>query len=155
MKLLKAVAAALAAGGFSFSVAYALAFSLQRLFPPEALGPSAAAGVFEGGRSALQIALIAVVAAPLYETVFAQALPLEMTKWLRAPWLVGIGLSATLFGAAHWIGGGIGHGVVTLFMGAVFASMYVAFRRDGPLMAYAVAAGTHAVHNGLALLIAH
>ena len=111
--------------------------------------------MFDGSRNPWQIALIAVAWAPLYETLLAQAAPLEMTRWLRAPMLMGIALSALLFGAAHWIGGGIGHGVVTLFIGAVFAAMYAAFRREGPAVAYGVAAGTHAVHNSLALLLVH
>jgi hypothetical protein len=154
-RVLQAAAAALAAGGFSFGGAWLLSTGLQRLFPPEALGPSAAAGVFDGSKPQWYVVWLAAIAGPLYETLLAQAAPLEMTRLLKAPWAIGIALSAVLFGAAHWIGGGIGHAVVTLFMGTVFAAMYVAFRRDGWPYAYGVAAGTHAVHNTLSLLLVH
>jgi membrane protease YdiL (CAAX protease family) len=110
------------------------------------------------------MAWLAVVAAPLYETLLAQAVPLEITHRMKLPWAWGIAGSALVFGLAHWLGGGVGHGVVTLFIGAVFAAMYAAFRgavsvpgfgRGGLVAAYGVAAGTHAVHNGLALWLVH
>jgi Type II CAAX prenyl endopeptidase Rce1-like len=154
-RVLQAVAAALAAGGFSFCGAWVLSTGLQRLFPPEALGPSAAAGVFDGSKPQWVVVWLAAIAGPLYETLLAQAAPLEMTRFLKAPWSIGIALSAVLFGAAHWIGGGIGHAVVTLFMGTVFAAMYIAFRHDGPIAAYGVAALTHATHNTIAVLLVH
>jgi len=158
------MAAVLAAGGASFAIAFGLSSALVALFPPEALGPSASAGVFESQRSALQIALLAVLAAPLYETLLAQALPLEIARRLHLPWAWGIAASAAVFGLAHWLGGGVGHGAVTLVMGAGFAAMYAAFGgaldvpgfgRGGALTGYAAAAGTHAVHNALALAVVH
>jgi hypothetical protein len=156
--------AVLVAGSFSFATAWAMSSALVALFPPEALGPSASEAVFDGSRTPQQIAWLAVVAAPLYETLLAQAVPLEIAQRLRLPWAWGIGASAAVFGLAHWLGGGVGHGLVTLFMGAVFAAMYAAFRgaldvpgfgRGGPFAGYAAAAGTHAVHNALALAIVH
>jgi len=154
-RLLAALAAAVAAGCCSFALAYALSLGIERLFPPEVLGPSAAEGVFDGSRSPSQIAWLAVVFAPLYETLLAQTAPMEFARWLRWPALAGVLASAAVFGLAHWLGGGIGHGVVSFAMGLVFASAYLAFRDGGALLPSAVAAGAHGVNNALALWLVH
>lgn len=154
-RALLALAAAVAAGCVSFALAYGLSLGIERLFPPEVLGPSAAEGVFDGSRSATQIAWLAVVFAPMYETLLAQSAPLEFARWLRWPAVWGVVASAAVFGLAHWLGGGIGHGVVSFAMGLVFASVYLAFRRDGPFLPWAVAAGAHGINNGLALWLVH
>ncbi|HEU4460366.1 MAG TPA: hypothetical protein VFR90_14695 [Methylibium sp.] len=154
-KAAAAVAGVPLAGGFSFALAWGLSWSVERLFPPELLGPSAAEGVFDGSRAPAQVAWLALVAAPLYETLFAPGAPMEIAHRLRLPLAWGLVAGAAVFGLAHAIGGGPGHGFVMLAVGLVFAGVYAAYRSAGMLVAYFAAAGAHLVHNALSLALVH
>jgi hypothetical protein len=86
---------------------------------------------------------------PAFETLLGQCLPIETLRRLRAPALACVMTSATLFGAAHWVNGGLGHGLTTLVAGSLFALAYWLCRPAGLRAAATAAYGAHAAHNFL------
>lgn len=117
--------------------------------PPELWGNSAAAHL--GEMHPARIVIMAILLAPLLETLLAQVLPIELGRRLGAGPVLCILPSAVLFGLGHYLNGGLVHGTTTLFSGLVFASAYVALRGRGARPAFVAAASAHAVQNAIAV----
>jgi hypothetical protein len=124
---------------------------VQHFLPPELWGHSAASGL--GGLGWFGVFMAAVVYAPLIETLLGQVLPIELLRRLRAGPPAAVLLSALLFGAGHYLNGGLAHGITSFFSGAVFACAYLALRRTGPGPACLAACTAHAVQNGTVLFV--
>ena len=143
-----------------------LGLCLSLLSMPASLGTAALAAVLlpEGwfGESAAKsvgelgpwgFLLLGVLLLPAWETLIGQCLPIELMHRLRAAPLACIIASATLFGAGHWIGGGLGHGLATFTSGSVFALAYWLCRPAGCRYAATAAYAAHAAHNFLAWFV--
>lgn len=91
--------------------------------------------------------------APLWETLFCQALPIAAARVLSLPWKWQIALSAAVFGSAHWLFGSIGHGLITFTGGLLLAGAYVVAREQGRMAAYGTVFVAHMSHNALAAFV--
>lgn len=142
----------LCAGAINGIVCLTLALAAFALFTPQQLGGSAAASL-EGASTAL-IFWMAVVWAPLFETVIGQWLPIELLRRIKVPAAYCLLASAALFSLGHVRNGaGILHGGMTFIAGCTFAACYLAARGMGPGPAYVAAASAHACSNGLLLCL--
>ncbi|MFG6489945.1 hypothetical protein ACG04R_24930 [Roseateles sp. BYS78W] len=117
------------------------------LLPDGWFGESAAGNM--GELSSLGFLLLGVFLFPAWETLLGQCLPIEPLRRLRAPALACVMASATLFGGAHWVNGGLGHGLTTFVAGSLFALAYWLCRPAGFRFAAVAAYSTHAAHNFL------
>jgi len=117
------------------------------LLPEGWFGESAAGNM--GELSSLGFLLLGVFLFPAWETLLGQCLPIEPLRRLRAPSLACVMASATLFGGAHWVNGGLGHGLTTFVAGSLFALAYWLCRPAGFWVAATAAYSAHAAHNFL------
>lgn len=117
------------------------------LVPPELWGNSAGAELEQ--LSPARMIFLAVVFAPLLETLLGQCLPIELARRLGAGPALCMLPSALLFGLGHYLNGGLAHGTTTFVGGLVFAGAYVALRTRGIGPACMAAAATHALQNGV------
>lgn len=144
-------AAAIALGlGLSLCTAPAslgTALAAEALLPDGWFGESAAGDI--GELSALGFLLLGVLSMPALETLLGQCLPIELLRKLRAPPLACVIASALLFGGAHWVNGGLGHGLTTFVAGSLFALAYWLCRPAGFWPAAMAAYSAHAAHNFL------
>jgi len=122
-----------------------------QFLPPEQWGHSAAAGLGRFGPA--WIFLIAVVYAPVVETLLAQVLPMELAHRLGAPSSACVLLSGLVFACGHYLNGGLAHGMTTFFGGMILACAYVAMRWAGVGPAVLAAGTAHAVQNGTVLFV--
>lgn len=127
-----------------------VAYKLAGFFlPPELWGSSAASGLASLGPAGM--VFMAVVYAPLLETLLAQCLPIEIARRLGAGPLLCVLPSALLFGFGHYVNGGLLHGITSFCTGLVLASAYMALRRAGAGPACLAAASAHVVQNGMVM----
>jgi membrane protease YdiL (CAAX protease family) len=113
--------------------------------------PLAGDGLFATNKLWL-IACVGAVWAPVFETVVAQWLPIELLRRIGAPSVVCLLASAALFSGGHMLGGGgVLQGAVTFVFGLVLAAVYLHFRAKGPGAAFAAAWACHCVNNSLAI----
>lgn len=129
---------------------FVLGLALQ-LLPPEQWGNSAASSL--DGLGPGRIFVLAVLFAPVVETLLGQVLPVELAQRLGAAPLACVLLSGVVFGCGHLVNGGLVHALTASFSGAVFACAYVALRWLGIGPAFLAAATAHAVQNGAILYI--
>lgn len=128
-----------------------VAWLADALLPDGWFGESAAGDI--GELSALGFLLLGVLLMPALETLLGQCLPIEPLRRLRAPPLACVLASAALFGAAHWVNGGLGHGLTTFVTGSLFALAYWLCRPAGFWVAAMAAYSAHAAHNFLAWFV--
>ncbi|WP_313170809.1 CPBP family glutamic-type intramembrane protease [Massilia oculi] len=128
-----------------------LLLGLLTFVPEEYRGKSAAA--FLVGAHPAYLLFIAVVFAPLWETIPGQVVPIELLRRLRAHWSYCVLASGAVFGAGHFLAGGLAHGVVTFLTGLVLGYGYMAARPYGFGTAFITAATAHACHNALLLFV--
>ena len=131
---------------------FCVAAVVLRFLPPEQWGNSAAAGLDRLGP--VGIFLMAVIYAPVIETLLGQALPMEGAHRLGAPPVACVLLSGLVFACGHYLNGGLAHGITTFFAGMIFACAYVAMRWAGIAPAVLAAGTAHAVQNGTVLFVA-
>jgi hypothetical protein len=136
---------------FSLALSWLTLALLHVVLPRSYWGPSAAAGL--GGLPSATLFLVAVLPVPLVETFIGQVLPIEMARRLGFGSGVQILASAVLFGAGHFLNGGLAHGATTFSAGLVFAFGYVLARPNGFRSAALAAWTTHATHNVVLLLM--
>jgi len=117
------------------------------LLPEGWFGESAAGNL--GELSSWSFLLLGVILLPACESFFGQSLPTETLRRLRVPAPVCVMTSATLFGAAHWLNGGLGHGLTTFVTGNLLALAYWLCRPAGLCVAATAAYSAHAAHNFL------
>ncbi|MCC2954422.1 CPBP family intramembrane metalloprotease [Massilia sp. IC2-477] len=127
-----------------------LGLALQFL-PPELWGDSAAASLAGLGQD--RIFVLAILYAPVIETLLGQLLPVELARRLGAPALACVLLSGLVFGCGHLVNGGLVHALTTFFSGMVFACAYLAMRWLGIGPAFLAAGSAHAVQNGTILYL--
>lgn len=132
----------------SLPASLGVAAAAAALLPQGWFGESAARSI--GGWGNGGFLLIGVLLAPTWETLIGQCLPVELLRHLRVAPLACVIASGTLFGAAHWLGGGLGHGLSTFTSGTVFALAYWLCRPAGFWHASTAAYAAHAMHNVLA-----
>lgn len=93
--------------------------------------------------------VVGVVLAPLIETTFFQALPIELlSRKTSFPWQANVFISSVLFGAAHrysW-----GYVFATFFVGLVFAYGYAVRRRERG-RPFLLVFAAHALRNSISL----
>ena len=119
------------------------------LLPKETLGPSAATGLLS--QNAFVVFLLAVLFVPLFETLIAQLMPLELSRLAKLNDLGCILIGGAVFGLGHYVNGGVLHGISALLAGSLFALSYVTLRPWGYLPAFCASYVAHAAHNGLML----
>lgn len=117
--------------------------------PKETLGPSAAANL--SSQSPVVVFFSAVLFLPLYETLIAQLIPLELSRLARLNDLGCILVGGAVFGLGHYLNGGVLHGISALLGGSLFALSYMILRPWGYLPAFWASYMAHAAHNGLML----
>jgi membrane protease YdiL (CAAX protease family) len=93
-------------------------------------------------------ALVAVVLAPVAETLWAQVLPLEACRRLNADPRLALLLSALMFGAGH-LGDGPVKTIATFCSGLLLAWLYRRNRLERWTRGFAFTAGVHACSNAL------
>jgi len=142
-----AVGLGLALSLVSAPASLGIALLANALLPEHWFGESAAGDL--GDMSAAGFLLLGVLLAPALETLLGQCLPIEALRRLRARPLACVLASATLFGGAHWVNGGLGHGLTTFAAGSLFALGYGLCRPAGLRHAFASAYVAHAAHNFL------
>lgn len=128
-----------------------LLFWLITFVSEEYRGKSAAAGLVDAHPA--YVLFIAIMFAPLWETIPGQVVPIELLRSLRAHWSICVLASGTVFGVGHFLNGGLAHGVETFLMGLVIGYGYVAARPYGLGPAFITAATAHACHNATLLLV--
>lgn len=119
----------------------------ETLLPAGWFGKSAAGNL--GELSPWSFLLLGVFLLPAWETFLGQCLPIELLRKLRAPPQACVMASALLFGAAHWVNGGLGHGLTTFITGSLLATAYYLCRPAGLCVAATAAYSAHAAHNFL------
>lgn len=119
------------------------------LLPKQTIGPSAAAGL--SSQSAFVVFVLAVLFVPLYETLIAQLIPLELSRLARLNDLGCILVAGAVFGLGHYLNGGVLRGISALLGGVLFALSYIIMRPWGYLPAFWASYVAHATHNGLML----
>jgi membrane protease YdiL (CAAX protease family) len=140
----------LCAGAVIFLICMLMLLVAEALFSPQQLGDSAAESLKGAGTAT--IFWMAVVWAPLFETLIGQWLPLEVLRRYKVRASYSLLASAILFSLLHVMGGsGILHASMTLIAGGIFAASYLAARSLGLALAYVAAATAHACSNGLIL----
>ncbi|NYE63384.1 hypothetical protein FHW58_004614 [Duganella sp. 1224] len=138
-------------GLLSASLGATVACLLQALLPRQILGPSAAAAL--ANLAPWSLLVMGGFLIPLWETCAAQWLPLEMGRLAGFNDIACVALAAMVFGAGHYLNGGLAHGVCAAIAGALFATAYLVMRPCGYLPAFWASFVAHAVNNLLLLLI--
>ena len=139
-------------GAINFLIFVPLALAAVALFTSQQLGGTAAASLKDA--STATILWIAVVWAPLFETLIGQWLPLEILRRYKVRTAVSLLASAVLFSLLHVVNGaGILHAAITFIGGCTFAASYLTARSMGLAPAYVAAAAAHACSNGLLLCL--
>jgi hypothetical protein len=128
-----------------------IAYLLLTFVPKETLGASAAASL--GRLGPWGLAVIGIIFAPLWETLIAQLLPVEMGKLIGFQDISCIVLGAILFGAGHYLNGGLAHGICAAIAGAIFTTAYLTMRPWGYFPAFWASYVAHALNNLLLILI--
>jgi membrane protease YdiL (CAAX protease family) len=122
---------------------------MMLLLPKETIGHSAAANLSSQGT--FIVFFLAVLFVPLYETLIAQLIPLELSRLARLNDLGCIVVGGAVFGLGHYLNGGLLHGISALLGGSLFALSYIILRPWGYLPAFWASYVAHAAHNGLML----
>jgi membrane protease YdiL (CAAX protease family) len=118
------------------------------------IGPLAGDALFRS-RSVATVILVAVVWAPVFETVVAQLVPITFIRLFSKSDGLAVSCSALIFGVGHVLsGGGLMQGVFTATVGLVFASVFVANVKSGVFRASVLTAWVHGVHNGILIAVA-
>lgn len=96
---------------------------------------------------------VAVILAPLIETLIAQALVIRIVRWAApASFLLPVVVSAILFGCGH--AASPLYAVCMFFVGLVWAFAYLSrLERRGFAQAFWLVAAVHALNNSLAFII--
>jgi hypothetical protein len=88
--------------------------------------------------------------APFLETTGFQFLIIEALRRLKWPTTWQLWTSVGIFTAAHCIGGGAAHGLLSGAIGGYYlAFTYVTYRERSLLWAFAMTLAFHSLHNGL------
>ena len=99
--------------------------------------------------------LLAVVIAPVFETLIFQAFPVWIARLCKASFPVQIVASVVPFFLVHAIEGlatGLAAGLIS---GFYFAFTYVHWRQERRWTAFWVTAVSHAIHNGIVIPLAY
>lgn len=140
-----------AVGLLSAIVGASVACLLWANLPRETLGPSAAADMSKIGQ--WNMLLMGVFFVPFWETFIAQLLPLELGKMAGFNDAACAALGAVVFGAGHYLNGGLGHGICSTISGALFSTGYITMRACGYLPAFWTSYVAHAANNFLLLFV--
>ncbi len=124
---------------------------LSLVLPRSEWGTSAAVSVVQ--TSPVTLFFLAVLFIPIYETLLAQVLPIEIIRRIGGNRLICIALSALLFGGGHYVNGGLVHGVMTFVGGAVLGFAYTLARSQGFWPAFVTASIAHGIHNFVLLFV--
>ncbi len=97
------------------------------------------------------IALLAIVFAPVFETLILQALPLLIARKLKASFGAQVALGTGIFALAH-----CAEGIATVLAAGIVCGFYFCFtyafwQRKGHWPAFLATAGSHAVHNAISV----
>lgn len=136
-------------GVLSAGLGVVAASVLMSLLPREIAGKSAAD--FISAMSGAAVLLWGVFLIPLWETFIAQLLPLELARKIGFNDTACILVGTLLFGAGHYLNGGLGHGLCALISGALFSTGYMTMRPWGYLPAVWASYIAHALNNSLFL----
>ena len=126
-------------------------YFLHLMLPESWWGISAATEAFN--QPAAVVFFFAVVFAPLYETILAQLLPIEIVRRFAINRWGCVFISATVFGVGHYLNGGLLHGLVTFTVGILFAILYMLLRSNGAASSFVGVATAHALHNAILLYV--
>jgi hypothetical protein len=153
-QLKKLIVYSIVAGVFSSAFAVVLAGFLWVTLPDGWFGKSAAASLLQDGTSTFWVVVAGVFLLPLVETLLSQALVIEVVRRISVgARLAQVLVSAVLFGLAHYIGGGLAHGIITFFGGMLLAITYVLVRPLGYVTSIWLTWIVHATNNAIALTL--
>ncbi|CDG82970.1 type II CAAX prenyl endopeptidase Rce1 family protein [Janthinobacterium agaricidamnosum] len=131
-----------------------LALLLGKLMLPHHLwGADAGAAMFEREMPVFQLFFWGVIYAPIFETFVGQLLPLEILRRFGARRALCIAAGALVWGAGHYLYGGMLHGLVAAASGALLSYIYLRYREPGVALAYSTATIAHACSNALVLIV--
>lgn len=145
--LLAALGSGICLGPIGILCSFVVSNVVLHLLPPEQWGNSGAAHLDR--LDPAMFFFLALVFAPVIETVLGQVLPMEAARRLGAGPAAQILLSGLVWGCGHYASGGLVHGITAVFGGLVFACGYAALRPAGIRPAYVAAASAHATQNGI------
>lgn len=140
-------------GCTNFVLQWLLNYVLTLVIPASLAGKSAPENFFDSGPGLISVIFFVLIFAPLYETLIAQLLPVEILRKCKLPPLMIGFVSAAIFGGGHYLNGNLQHGISTFFAGAVFACLYLRTRSQGVKSSYVVTALAHFANNATALLL--
>lgn len=126
-------------------------FWLLAFIPEEYRGKSAASGLLNA--PAFFVLFVAMVFAPVWETIPGQILPIEIARRLGARWWLCVITSVFVFGIGYFMNGGPAHGAATFVLGLFLAYGYTAARTYGFWPAVITTVAAHAFHNAVLLLV--
>jgi membrane protease YdiL (CAAX protease family) len=122
------------------------------LFVPRPEWGTSAASTL-GGMSPIKMFFTAVIFVPLFETLLAQVIPIEAVRRMGGGRALCVLVSAILFGAGHYLNGGIVHGFMTFVGGIVLGFAYTVARSCGFLAAFVTTTTAHAFLNFMLLFV--
>jgi hypothetical protein len=98
-------------------------------------------------------ALLAIIVAPVTETLVLQAFPIFISRKLGGSFVTQTAVGTIVFALAH-----LGEGIATTISAGVVGGFYFSFayalwRRRGRWPAFLATAGAHAVHNAIAVAL--
>lgn len=140
-------------GCTNFVFQWLLNYLLSLIIPASLAGKSAPENFFDSGPGLISVIFFVLIFAPLYETLIAQLLPIEILQKCKLPPLAIGFISAAIFGGGHYLNGNLQHGITTFCAGAVFACLYLRTRPQGVKSSYVVTALAHFANNATALLL--
>jgi membrane protease YdiL (CAAX protease family) len=121
---------------------------------PEGPGSLAGDGLFQQS-GLLGLMFAALVWAPLFETVFGQTLPIAFVRLFTKAELPAVLGSGLVFSLGHMASGGDAmQGALTMVIGSIFASVYVANIESGAVKASILTAWAHCIHNAITFGVA-
>ena len=118
----------------------------EYLIPPRYAGHNAGEELFRTGSTA-GIFIMGGFFIPLFETIIAQTIPIEILRRLKFPSWFSAFVSTMYFSFGHYRNGGLMHAATSMVAGAFFSGIYIHFRSCSMRRAYYVTAMTHCTNN--------
>ncbi|RFP14563.1 MULTISPECIES: type II CAAX prenyl endopeptidase Rce1 family protein [unclassified Duganella] len=139
-------------GGVSFACSMLVLLALKVFLPLAQWGANSGAGALNASLG-MQI-MVALVWAPLFETLLGQLLPQEVLRRFSVKPVFCIATGSVMWALGHYLNGGIAHGLVALFAGAMFSFIYLRYRSYGVAVSYWMTTVAHLTQNALVLVAA-
>lgn len=138
-------------GAALFLLSFVVAAALHFFTSVPLMGNDAAAQKIMAGPWLL-FAFMALIFAPIVETVISQWLPVELMLQLRAPRFLIVLICGLIFGIGHFRSNGLSHGINMFFSGMILGELYVRRRQESAASSFVAVATAHFFCNLLVIL---